>query len=63
MTWHTGEGKTGSFTVIVCTCGGKISLHDYTIDDDGQVRPHVICPNGCGFNHVVHLDGWNPGKK
>lgn len=60
-TWSRQE--VGGKTVVLMSCPdcGKLGgLGDHVIEDDGRVKPSVVCPvEECGFHDTVKLLGWN----
>ena len=45
-------------------CAQVIFLHDYKIEENGQVFPSIICPSdGCKFHEHIKLKDWDPNEK
>lgn len=43
---------------IVCA-NGHLGMLDHSIDDDGTVKPSVVCmEEGCNFHEWIQLVGW-----
>jgi len=62
LRWIEINPQSGRVAILVCQCGNRLSLEQYTIEADGTVRPSVFCTYGCGFNNMITLDKWEPGK-
>lgn len=76
-----GQGKgewwpttTGSATYYCAECGKPMGVAEYTIDDNGNLMPSVVCPwvlpehasptinCKCGFHNYVRFIGWSASK-
>ena len=56
---YTSDGV--SATMHCPECLERSSLYDHEIDEDGTVKPSVVCPrDSCSFHDHVRLLDWPP---
>lgn len=65
-TWrplYDSDGNVISATIVCPNCSQYGTLQDHEIGNQGEVRPSVECPGGCGFHEDVVLDDWPPEEE
>ena len=56
---ETAGGEPWPYPQVCCPEGHVAGLGDHDIEEDGTVKPSLVCPTGgCSYHVWAKLDGW-----